>query len=67
MLLVSFGVSFIILLATWENSLQSGGIALAIAFVATGLEAFSKFGVDNLTVPIGSAAIAFFLTQYLRP
>ncbi len=67
MWLVSFGVSFLILGATRESSLLIAGISLAIAFLATGLEAFSKFGVDNLTVPIGSAAIAFFLTQYLLP
>jgi phytol kinase len=67
MLLVSFGISFLILIATRGNSLLSAGIALTIAVTATGLEAFSKFGVDNLTVPIGSAAIAFFLTQHLLP
>ena len=67
MLVVSFSVSFLILLATRENVVQSGGSAMVIAIVATGLEAFSKFGVDNLTVPIGSAAIAFFLDQKLLP
>ncbi len=37
--------------------------ALAIALVATTLEAFSKFGVDNLTVPLGSAAVSYWLMQ----
>jgi phytol kinase len=63
MLLVSFGVSFLILFSTGENIGQSSTMAIVIASVATGLEAFSKFGVDNLTVPLGSAAIAFWLAQ----
>jgi phytol kinase len=40
-------------------------VPVAVAFVATGLEAFSWFGIDNLTVPLGSAAVAFFLNQFL--
>ncbi|MFM6511142.1 MAG: phosphatidate cytidylyltransferase, partial [Microcystis panniformis] len=36
---------------------------LLTAIGATILETFSKLGIDNLTVPIGSAAIAYFLTQ----
>jgi len=40
-----------------------GGIALATALTATLLEAFSKLGLDNLTVPIGTAACCFWLSQ----
>jgi phytol kinase len=36
-----------------------------VAIAATGLEAFSKFGLDNLTVPLGSAFIGFELVQFL--
>jgi phytol kinase len=32
--------------------------------MATAMEAFSKLGIDNLTVPLSSAALAFFLNQY---
>ena len=42
--------------ATW-------GIALAIALLATLLEMFSVLGIDNLTVPLGSGAIAFGLNH----
>ena len=35
----------------------------AIALFATALEAFSKLGIDNLTVPVGSAALCFYLNQ----
>jgi phytol kinase len=44
------------------NSWQTWLVAGAIALVATGLEAFSKWGIDNLTVPLGSAIVAYCLT-----
>ena len=67
MALVSYGVSLLILLNTIGNIWQTWLISLVVALVATGLEAFSKYGIDNLTVPIGSAAIGFFLSQLLLP
>jgi phytol kinase len=35
-----------------------------VAIAATALESFAQFGIDNLLVPLGSAAIAFYLSQY---
>lgn len=64
MFLVSFFVSNLILLAVQGNIWQTWIFAAVVALVATILEAFSKFGIDNLTVPLGSAAIAFFLNQF---
>jgi phytol kinase len=58
-------VSSLILFGVQGNIWQTWLIPVAIALVATGLEAFSKLGIDNLTVPLGSAAIAFYLSQYL--
>jgi phytol kinase len=40
-----------------------GAIALAVGCSAAALETWGKLGVDNLTVPIGSAAIAYGLMQ----
>lgn len=40
-------------------------ISLVVAVVATALEAFSRFGVDNLSVPLGSAALAYWLSLAL--
>ncbi len=40
-------------------------IALGVAIAATCLEAVSKYGIDNLTVPIGAAAMALGLTRLL--
>jgi phytol kinase len=65
MSLISFLVSLAILIATQGNIWQVWLISLAVAMIATGLEAFSKFGIDNLTVPISSAALSFFLCQLL--
>ncbi|MFE1745396.1 diacylglycerol/polyprenol kinase family protein [Coleofasciculus sp. H7-2] len=65
MFLVSYGVSSLIFLGVQGNIWQTWVVPLLVAFLATVLEAFSWFGIDNLTVPVGSAAIAFFLTQLL--
>ena len=40
--------------------------AVGVAIAATLLEAISKYGIDNLTVPIGSTAVAMGLTQLLN-
>lgn len=65
MALVSYIVSSLIFLGVQGNVWQTWVVPVAVALVATGLEAFSKFGIDNLTVPLGSAAIAFVLSQLL--
>jgi dolichol kinase len=60
---VSFLVSLIIL--SFINGINPPIILVSLltAIGATILETFSKLGIDNLTVPIGSATIAYFLTQ----
>ncbi len=65
MVIISFLVCALILLTTIGNLWQVWLISLVVALSAAGLEAFSKFGIDNLTVPVSSAAIAFFLAQAL--
>jgi len=65
MALVSYLVSSLILLGVQGNVWQTWVVPVAVALVATGLEAFSKWGIDNITVPLGSAAVAFFLSQLL--
>lgn len=63
MAIVSFLVISCILWFVQGNSWQTWLISAIVAVVATGLEAFSKLGIDNLTVPLGSAALAFALSQ----
>lgn len=62
---ISYLVSSLILFSVQGGIWQTWAVSLAIAAVATGLEAFSKYGIDNLTVPIGSAAIAYLLNRAL--
>ncbi|MEH1970023.1 diacylglycerol/polyprenol kinase family protein [Nostoc sp.] len=63
MMLVSYVVSSLILVGTQGNAWQTWAISLMVAVIATALEAFSFLGIDNLTVPLGSAALAYFLSQ----
>lgn len=65
MTLVSFLVTSLILLAVQGNIWQIYVVSIAVALVATALESFSKLGVDNLTVPVGSAALSFLLMEIL--
>jgi phytol kinase len=65
MALVSLAIGLLVLVPTLGNLWQTWMIALVVALLATGLEAFSWLGLDNLTVPIGSAACAYALTQLL--
>lgn len=66
MFVISYIVSSSILLAVQGNNLPTWLVSLTIASVATALEAFSLYGIDNLSVPIGSAALGFFLYQLLQ-
>lgn len=63
MALVSYVISSLVLFSVQGNLWQTWVIPLAIASVSTALEAFSKLGIDNLTVPLGSAAIGVFLNE----
>jgi len=65
MALISYLVSCLILLSVQGTVWQTWVVSLVVALVATSLESFSKFGIDNLTVPLGSAAIAYLLGQWL--
>lgn len=62
MALVSFAVTLLMLLVTQGFNLAILAVSLTVAIAATALETFSKYGVDNLTVPLGSAAIAYLLS-----
>lgn len=66
MAVVSFAVSSLVLLSVYGATWQTGVISIVVAAIATGLEAFSKFGIDNLTVPLASAMTAFVLGTWIR-
>ncbi|WP_016952664.1 diacylglycerol/polyprenol kinase family protein [Anabaena sp. PCC 7108] len=63
--LISYFICLTILLITQGNIWQTWIVSLIVAVIATVLEAFSFLGIDNLTVPIGSAFCAYMLTQLL--
>lgn len=65
MLAASLIVCFSILTAVQGASSVGLLISLVVALISTGLEAFSKYGIDNLTVPVGSAAAAYGLSLLL--
>ncbi|NJK50213.1 phosphatidate cytidylyltransferase [Candidatus Gracilibacteria bacterium] len=62
---ISFLVTCLILVTVDGNIWQTWLVSLVVAIAASALEAISKLGIDNLTVPVGSAAIAFTLSQIL--
>lgn len=67
--LAMFGVSFMavgLLLGLTSGNWTIGlMIASVVAVAATGLESFSAWGLDNLTVPLGSAFLTYYLSQGL--
>lgn len=63
--IASFLVVSIVLISVTGEEWRSLAVAGVVAVSATGLEAFSKWGIDNLTVPLGSSAIAFLLDHLL--
>jgi len=63
MAITSYFVCSAILLAVQGNIWQTWVIPIIVALAATAMEAFSKVGIDNLSVPVGSAALCFFLMQ----
>ena len=65
MVVVSYLVSSLIFLAVQGNSWETWIISLIVAITATSLETLSQLGLDNLTVPLGSAALAYFLAEII--
>lgn len=65
MFLVSYAICNIILIFSFSNTLQISFISIVLAIFATGLESLSWWGVDNLTVPVGSAFISYILVSLL--
>jgi len=63
--LISYFICATLFLVTQGNIWQTWIVSLIVAAIATILEAFSFLGIDNLTVPIGSATCAYLLNQLL--
>ncbi|PSN12139.1 phosphatidate cytidylyltransferase [filamentous cyanobacterium CCT1] len=65
MALASFLVCVLVLGLTAGFTGAVWGTALVVAIAATLLETLSFYGLDNLTVPLGSAALAFGLMGWM--
>lgn len=61
----SYLVILLILLTVKGNSWQIWAISLVVSLAATGLEAVSQLGIDNLTVPLTSAVLCFWCIEAL--
>ncbi len=66
MVLVSFIICSLIFVGVQGNIWQTWVVSLIVAIAATFLETVSFLGIDNLTVPLGSASLAFWLIQLTR-
>ncbi len=65
MAVAAFIVTGAILGLVEGNNWQTWTISLVVALVSTIAEAFSKLGIDNLTVPLASGFLCFFAVQAL--
>jgi phytol kinase len=67
--LTMFGVSYaivsIVLLSVQGNTWQTWVVGIPVAIVATGVESIAQWGLDNLTVPLTSAGLAFLVDRLL--
>lgn len=65
MMLVSFTVTFTILSLVQGDLIHNSVTALIVAIAAASLETVSQLGVDNLSVPLGSALLCWWLEHLL--
>jgi phytol kinase len=65
MLLVSYGIVSIVLFSVQGNIWQTWVVGIPVAIVVTAIESIAQWGVDNLTVPLSSAGLAFVINQFL--
>ena len=65
MFVVSYAIVSIVLLSVQGNMWQTWVVGIPVAIVATGVESIAQWGLDNLTVPITSAGLAFLVDRFL--
>lgn len=65
MTIISFIICILVLQTVQGNTWETWLVSIVVAVVATALEAISFLGIDNLTVPLGSATLAFVLNQLI--
>ena len=65
MFVVSYAIVSIVLLSVQGNMWQTWVVGIPVAIVATGVESIAQWGLDNLTVPLTSAGLAFLVDRFL--
>jgi phytol kinase len=65
MLLVSYTIVSIVLLSVQGNVWQTWLVGIPVAIIATAVESIAQWGLDNLSVPLISAGLAFAINQLL--
>jgi phytol kinase len=65
LLLVSYVITTIILYIAHGNLPIVWLVGIPVAIVAVILESISQFGLDNISLPLGTALLAFWLTEIL--
>jgi phytol kinase len=65
MFAVSYAIVSIVLLSVQGNIWQTWVVGIPVAIVATGVESIAQWGLDNLTVPLSSAGLAFLVDRLL--
>jgi phytol kinase len=62
---VSYLLTVMILYIVQGNLPMTWAIGVPVAIAAVGLESISQLGIDNLTLPLGTALLAFWLNYLL--
>jgi phytol kinase len=64
MLLVSYGIVAIVLFSVQGNIWQTWVVGIPVAIIATAVESIAQWGIDNLTVPLSSAGLAWAIDRF---
>ena len=65
MLLVSYAIVSIVLFSVQGNIWQTWVVGIPVAIAATAVESIAQWGLDNLSVPLVSAGLAFGIDRLL--
>ncbi|WP_309732969.1 MULTISPECIES: SEC59/DGK1/VTE5 family protein [unclassified Chamaesiphon] len=65
MLLVSYAIVSIVLFSVQGNIWQTWIVGIPVAIAATAVESIAQWGLDNLSVPLVSAGLAFGIDRLL--
>jgi phytol kinase len=65
MFIVSYAVVSIVLFSVQGNIWQTWVVGIPVAITATAVESIAQWGLDNLSVPLTSAGLAFAIESLI--